>query len=468
MGKRHNRMSDLARLPGNTDAEKALLGSFLLSPALFRQVDSLSVDDFVLSSHRVIYRAMATLDAEGQPIDAIVLCDLLRRRKELTTIGGEAYIASLLDSAVPESVNGYASIIKKTAVQRELLNALEGAKSKLCDGEHPETVWSLLTANRTVWLPSTNTLGHTYEELANAPEIGFAINDFLQEDEITLIGGLSGHGKTLIALAMTRALLEGGKLFHRFQARKSDKVIYLIPEAGQKAFAKRLRTFRLLDHVKSGHLLVRTLDKGPIALNDPLLMQHVKQANLFLDTAIRFKKPGTSELDAQENAEFAESLFNLQRAGARTITGLHHAPKGFEQATYITLENVLRGTGDIGAMISTCWAIRQIDFKQNRIWMQNVKARDFEPLDPFIIQGRPSIDETGYFELTEPPGYAGQLADHLPDRQKPGRRAAPDKDQKMLQAKQLNAGGMSVRDIAERLGVSKTAVSRWLSQQGTD
>ena len=47
----------------------------------------------------------------------------------------------------------------------------------------------------------------------NAPPLRFAIEGFLQEAGVTLIGGLSGHGKTLIMLGMVKALLEGSPLF---------------------------------------------------------------------------------------------------------------------------------------------------------------------------------------------------------------------------------------------------------------
>src|SRR5262249_54762345 len=93
--------------------------------------------------------------------------------------------------------------------------------------------------------------------------------------------------------------------------------------------------------------------------------------------------------------------------GARTITGAHHSPKSFGKETYMSRENVLRGSGDIGAMLATCWGLSQIDANSTRIYVQNVKARDFQPCEPFIIQGRPSIDATGYFELPTPSGFAG-------------------------------------------------------------
>src|SRR5437879_9068646 len=115
------------------------------------------------------------------------------------------------------------------------------------------------------------------------------------------------------------------------------------------------------------------------------------------------------------------------------------------RSMFMSLENILRGTGDIGAMLCTCWGIRQIDAEKNRIYVQNVKPRDFLPCDPFIIQGRSSLDETGYFDLTTPPGFAGELSDHI-SRDKGGRPAI-DETQVAL-AKRLHAEDKSYSQIA--------------------
>jgi DNA invertase Pin-like site-specific DNA recombinase len=87
-----------------------------------------------------------------------------------------------------------------------------------------------------------------------------------------------------------------------------------------------------------------------------------------------------------------------------------------------------------------------------------VKARDFPPCEPFIIQGRPSIDATGYFELPNPPGFAESLADHKP---RPGRPETSDKDQKVAEAQRMHEQGKGYREIAKALGVSIGTVSGW-------
>jgi hypothetical protein len=90
---------------------------------------------------------------------------------------------------------------------------------------------------------------------------------------VTLIGGLAGHRKTLLMLAMAKALLEESPLFgyDLFSvSRPAQRVLYLIPESSLGPFRSRLELFRLLEHVRGDRLLVSTLStRNPVSLSDP-------------------------------------------------------------------------------------------------------------------------------------------------------------------------------------------------------
>lgn len=309
-------------------------------------------------------------------------------------------------------------------------------------------------------------LFHTYQEFQNAPPLRFAIEGFLQEDGITLIGALAGHGKTMIMLAMVWALLGGMPLFNwdAFAVpRPSSRVLYLIPECGIGPFWARLKLFHLEEHIRSERLFVSTLSaKEQVPLTDCRILKAAEGADIFLDTAIRFMN---GEENAESSRAFAQTLFALQAAGARTITGAHHAPKGFEKEERMTLENILRGSGDIGAMLSCAWGMRQIDADSNRIYVQNVKARDFQPCDPFVLEGRPYLDETGNFLMLQAPGIALDMSEYMP--RKGGAPGTPGREQKRKLAVMMKAAGKSLSEIAEVLGVSKSCVGKWLKEVAT-
>lgn len=308
-------------------------------------------------------------------------------------------------------------------------------------------------------------LFHTYEELRDAPPVKFAIDGFLQQEGITILGALPAQGKTLVALAMCRSLLEGTPLFGRFNVvEPAQRVVYLIPESGMSPFAHRLRAFRLMKYVESKQLFVRTFSMpGNIKLTDPLLLKACEGADVFLDTAIRFL-PG-DESSSSDQRVFAQTLFDLLAAGARTVTGLHHSAKSSEGQQYMTLENVLRGSGELGAMLCSCWGLRMCDVNKTKLWIQNVKARDFQPCEPFVVEGRPFIDLDGQFKLTHEPGLAGELSEHLPRRgNTAGRPRSEEATEHATEILALHAAGIGVREIGRRLSVPKSTVSRTINE----
>jgi hypothetical protein len=283
---------------------------------------------------------------------------------------------------------------------------------------------------------------HTYEEFENAPPISFAIEGILQNECTTMIAGLSGHGKTLTMLSLAKALLnrhKDRKLWHQFTVLETaSRVLYLIPESGITPFKERLKRFHLYHYLKNGRLLVHTLSKGQTPdLSNPTILAAAKDAYVFLDPTIRFEKG--SENEAADNQRgLAADIFALLRAGARAVILAHHAPKSFSKESVMTLENMLRGTGDIGAMVGTAWGIKQLNAEKNIIHIENLKARDFEPCGPFQIIGRPYINEEGDFRIYKKPGECGTLGEEQKSHNKGG---APPKARKAKAAnKQLLRG----------------------------
>ena len=435
--------------------ERSILGSLLEKPELWD--DQLLRDQFTIADHRKIVDAIQECREKGFHAE---LGNVILQLGESVPVD---YLAGLIHGVVPENYPQYIRAWRDAIGERQCERYLERFSELNDTDEKRDALQRALAAlNGNGQMQDWRNLFHSYDDVINAPPARFAIDGFLQEEGITLIGGLAGHGKTLCMLAMVRALLEGGKLFHHFEVTvKAERVIYLIPEAGLSPFSARLKTFHLREHVQAGRLFCRTLSaQGQLSLTDPRLLEAVKGANVFLDTAIRFMDGAE---DAESSKIFADTLFGLQRAGARTICGAHHSPKSFGKDNFMTLENVLRGSGDIGAMLATCWGLSQVDAGSNQIFVQNVKARDFSPCEPFIIQGRPSIDANGYFELTDPPGFAGELSEHKSADRKAGRPEMPEKDEKRADALRLHNEGKSIREISRELRVGKTTVSRWIS-----
>lgn len=226
-------------------------------------------------------------------------------------------------------------------------------------------------------------LFHSYDETINAPPVSFLIENFLQCEGVTGVTGPVRERKSIIALNMAHALVTGEPLFGYFKVtRKPERVLYLCPEVSLGPFCDRLKRIGLAEYVGK-NLFYRTLSKeGTLKLDDPALQQALPGSVVFLDTAIRFLEG--DENSSQDVRAFADGIFSLLRGGALSVVLLHHASKGGGSGDYMDLENALRGSGDMGAFLCSCWGTRLQDSDkpyQSPSFLRNLKQRDFESKD---------------------------------------------------------------------------------------
>jgi hypothetical protein len=238
------------------------------------------------------------------------------------------------------------------------------------------------------------------------------IENILIAEGATMLVSLSGVGKTWFGLLMAKALTTGKPFLGRFKVPTIVPVVYLVPEMGSRAIRKRAEAMGLPD---SENFLVRTLKEGIMPLKSPYLQAMIREMKpvIFLDTAIRFIGNADENSSTESSGGLVAMTFELVRLGARAVVLLHHAPKTFAKLRDMNLENAVRGTGDFGAMCEVVWGIRQAkrwngryedkeyakeSMALTRLEVECLKGRDIPDVaDPFTIQGRPYLDETGEF-----------------------------------------------------------------------
>jgi hypothetical protein len=227
---------------------------------------------------------------------------------------------------------------------------------------------------------------------------------------VNLIGGLSAAGKTWFALSLAAAMVSGKRFLDNFDVPTVHPVIYLIPESGERSFRCRLDRMRL--NTAGERFLCRTMCGPVLGLQSPELIEAVRARKpvVFLDTAIRFST-AQDENNASQNRALAQGMFDLIDAGAPAIVAIHHSPKSSAQEPEKTLENTLRGTGDLGAMSDAVYSLQCVNQATLEVRVQCVKARDFEPIKPFHIQGRPYIDKIGNFGMLDTSGQGSNHAE---------------------------------------------------------
>src|SRR5947199_8532531 len=112
-------------LPQNVEAEASVLGGLLIDPeAIALVADFLHADDFYRDAHRSLYEAIMRLYERSEPADFVTVCHDLARENKLEEVGGESYIASLVN-LVPTSgnVEYYGHIVERMATLRRVIHA---------------------------------------------------------------------------------------------------------------------------------------------------------------------------------------------------------------------------------------------------------------------------------------------------------------------------------------------------------
>ncbi len=124
-----------AGLPANIDAEKTILGAILLDNAAHSEAaEKLDASDFSLDSHQRIFLRMTDLMNVQRAVDIVTLANELVRYKEIETVGGVAYLASLTEGLpLRPVIEDYIRIVKDKSLLRKLMAICSAAIARAAD-----------------------------------------------------------------------------------------------------------------------------------------------------------------------------------------------------------------------------------------------------------------------------------------------------------------------------------------------
>lgn len=216
--------------PQDLEAEKALLGSIMLSPETIHDVtEFVSKESFYSEKHRLVFEAMVDLSNHREPIDLISVSNKLKEKKSFDTIGGATYLSELLNS-VPSSSNvlHYAKIVNKKNILRNLIHAanhvselgfsedsdleniLEEAEKKIYDITNISNSGQKFTALRDTIDSAWSRLERLHDnkgELRGVPTGIGPLDDKLsglQNTDLIILAARPSVGKTSFALELAR------------------------------------------------------------------------------------------------------------------------------------------------------------------------------------------------------------------------------------------------------------------------
>ncbi|MBR7183448.1 MAG: replicative DNA helicase, partial [Alistipes sp.] len=111
--------------PQAVELEEAVLGALMLeSESVTIVQEYLHEESFYTEEHRIIYHAINELATVGKPVDIYTVTEYLKANRQLTKVGGAAYLAQLTQKiGAAANVEFHARIIAQKYVQRELINS---------------------------------------------------------------------------------------------------------------------------------------------------------------------------------------------------------------------------------------------------------------------------------------------------------------------------------------------------------
>jgi len=131
-------------LPNSMDAEMAVLGAMLLSPAdAGSQARArLTQEHFYYAAHQVIYREIAALQDAMQAVDNVTLMQRLQDKNQLEEVGGPAYLADLI-GRVPTAANieHYLDIVEEKYLLRRLIGAAHDVITRSFEQQDDVKAW---------------------------------------------------------------------------------------------------------------------------------------------------------------------------------------------------------------------------------------------------------------------------------------------------------------------------------------
>ena len=233
--------------PTSVHAEMTILGAMLVEPvAIIDATMLLKTDDFALDSHRKIYSAMLQLVEMGHGVDIVTVTDCLSKKKELDSVGGLPYLASLSEGLPRKlSIESYVRIVRDKSLMRQLLSVCDMGMIEASDQSREALdVLNQVTGRLTeisehavtggfsdiaaIVKDSFGSIDALYEQGREVTGLATHYIEFdrmtsgLQESELIIIAARPSMGKTAWAINIAEnAAVRGGKVVAVFSLEMS-------------------------------------------------------------------------------------------------------------------------------------------------------------------------------------------------------------------------------------------------------
>ena len=366
-------MAEEIRIPPHSDeAEACVLGSILIDKdAVVTVAEFLRSEHFYQQANSLVYKAILQLYEQRKPIDIVTLKERLKKDRNLTKVGGSAYLTSLVN-AVPTAahVEQYGRMVKDNYTKRELISAAsrisesafdEGEEATATLDKAEQLIFALSQKHlRQVFMPVKEALADSFDRLDELHKkagglrgvpTGFKDIDNtlagLQPSNLIILAARPGIGKTALSLNIAQYISVREKLpvgFFSLEMSKEELVDRLLV-AQADIDAWRLKTGRLdeEDFTKLSEAM-GILAEAPLYIDDTpamsvlemrtkarrLMAEHGLQL-LIVDYLQLMRSVRGRENRVTEVSEISQGLKNLARELKVPVLAVSQLSRAVEQ-----------------------------------------------------------------------------------------------------------------------------------------
>jgi replicative DNA helicase len=339
--------------PHDLAAERSILGAIMLDPeAIIQIAEKLKPESFYEPVHQTIYGVMSELFEQRTPIDAVTVTNSLKKKKELSKVGGASMIAELTNAVSSASnITHYAKLVAEAALRRNMISASAFMNEKAFEETTPiqeiidgieQSVFGLSQQQASkAFIPIKDTLAESFERLDELQKSGSdmrglstGFNDLdgvlagLHKSNLIILAARPGTGKTAFALNVSRHIsveLKKKVGFFSLEMSKEELVDRLLV-AQSDIDAWRLKTGRLdqQDFLKLSDGM-GVLAEAQIFIDDTpglsisemrtkcrrLMLEH--QIDFLVVDYLQLAHGRTRDNRVQEVAEISQGLKNIAR-----------------------------------------------------------------------------------------------------------------------------------------------------------
>ncbi|NCS32243.1 replicative DNA helicase [bacterium] len=357
--------------PQNIEAEQAVLGALLIDPeAIIKIGDKIKPEQFYRGSHQKIFAAMMSLFERREPADVLTVANELKESKDLDGVGGEAYLADLVN-AVPSSANieSYTEIVKENAIRRTLIStasemtkdSYETAKSiRELLQETEQAIFGISQENLSrTFVPIRDTLMESFDKLEELKKnktgvrgvpTGFRDIDTklsgLQDSSLIILAARPSVGKSSLALNISQYAAVHQKVpvgFFSLEMSRDELVNRLLAsQSGVDSWKITTGNLNEEDFGKLGESM-GILAEAPFYIDDTpgisISEMRTKARRLQLEHGVKLIVVDYLQLAVsrnltnrvQEVAEISQGLKNIARELKCPVLALSQLSRGVEQ-----------------------------------------------------------------------------------------------------------------------------------------